>query len=188
DPVCDTDGLCNNVCALQVQLCYNQPSVGNCAPPSGLQQLKFKSHPATFTLGAPSNLLGDQCNDPVTAHLPVKVSKKGKKSTGVLKVTGFAKAVQGTKPLKDSDTYILKCLPRVGPCPTTTTTTTSPPPTVSTASTTSTTRPTISTTTTTSSATSTTLAPPELEVSPTSFDFGMVPAGTESAPQFFTST
>src|SRR5215813_13539288 len=59
DPACDTDGLCNNVCALQVQLCINQPGMGNCVPPSGLQQLKFKSHPATFTLSAPSSLLGE---------------------------------------------------------------------------------------------------------------------------------
>src|SRR5262249_22783058 len=113
----DTDGLCNNVCALHVQLCINQPEVGNCVPPSGLQRLKFKSHPATFTLSTPSSLLSHQCNDSVTAHLPVKLSKKGKKSVGVLKVTGFAKAVQGTTPLKDSDTYVLKCLPLVGPCP-----------------------------------------------------------------------
>src|SRR5262245_35882212 len=155
DPGCDTDGLCNNVCALQVQLCINQPGVGNCVAPSGLQKLKFKSHPATFTVNTPSSLLGHQCNDPVAVHLPVKVSKKGKKSAGVLEVTGFAKAVQGTKPLKDSDTYILKCLPRVGPCPTTTT---SPPPTtLTTVSTTSTTGPTISTTTTMSTTTSTSL-------------------------------
>src|SRR5262245_9609239 len=155
DPACDTDGLCNNVCALQVQLCINQPGVGNCVAPSGLQKLKFKSHPATFTVSTPSSLLGHQCNDPLTAHLPIKVSKKGKKSAGVLEVTGFAKAVQGTKPLKDSDTYILKCLPRVGPCPTTTT---SPPPTtLTTVSTTSTTGPTISTTTTMSTTTSTSL-------------------------------
>ena len=77
DPACDTDGMCNNVCALEVQLCINQPGVGNCVPPSGLQQLKFKSHPATFTLSAPSSLLGQQCTDPLTAHLPVKVSKQG---------------------------------------------------------------------------------------------------------------
>jgi hypothetical protein len=86
----------------------------------------------SYLLSAPSSLLGQQCNDPLTAHLPVKVSKKGKKSAGVLKVTGSAKAVQGTKPLKDTDTYILKCLPRVGPCPTTTTTTTTPTTTTST--------------------------------------------------------
>jgi hypothetical protein len=70
DPACDTDGLCNNVCALQVQLCINQPGVGNCVPPSGLQQLKFKSHPATFTLSAPSSLLGQQCNDPSPLTCP----------------------------------------------------------------------------------------------------------------------
>src|SRR5262249_39781926 len=57
EPACDKGGLCNNVCALHVQLCINQPEVGNCVPPSGLQRLKFKSHPATFTLSTPSSLL-----------------------------------------------------------------------------------------------------------------------------------
>jgi hypothetical protein len=41
----------------------------------------------------------------------VKLSKKGKKSTGVLKVTAKAKAPKGTKPQTDSDTYVMKCVP-----------------------------------------------------------------------------
>jgi hypothetical protein len=50
DPSCDKDGLCNNVCALRVHLCINSPRISGCAPPSQLQSLQFKSHPATFTL------------------------------------------------------------------------------------------------------------------------------------------
>jgi hypothetical protein len=48
-------------------------------------------------------------------NLPVKVSKKGKKSTGVFMVTATAKAPKPTKPPKDSDTYVLKCVPGCAP-------------------------------------------------------------------------
>jgi hypothetical protein len=48
-------------------------------------------------------------------NLPVKVSKKGKKSPGVFMVTATAKALKPTKPPKDSDTYVLKCVPGCTP-------------------------------------------------------------------------
>ena len=44
-------------------------------------------------------------------NLPVKLSKRGKKSTGVLKVTASAKAPKPTKPPTDKDTYVMKCVP-----------------------------------------------------------------------------
>jgi hypothetical protein len=115
DPTCDKDGTCNNVCALRVHLCINSPRISGCAPPSQLQSLQFKSHPATFTLNTPGRLTGRQCGARQDVNLPVKVSKKGKKSTGVFMVTATAKAPKGTKPPKDSDTYVLKCVPGCTP-------------------------------------------------------------------------
>jgi subtilisin family serine protease len=115
DPTCDKDGTCNNVCALRVHLCINSPRISGCAPPSQLQSLQFKSHPATFTLNTPGRLTGPQCGARQDVNLPVKVNKKGKKSTGVFMVTATAKAPKGTKPPKDSDTYVLKCLPGCTP-------------------------------------------------------------------------
>ncbi len=111
DPTCDMDGACNNVCDLKVRLCINSATMSPCTPPSQLTSLKFKSHPATFTLNTPAQLTGAQCGAVHDVLLPVKVSKKGKKSTGVLKVTASAKAPKGTKPPTDKDTYVMKCVP-----------------------------------------------------------------------------
>jgi hypothetical protein len=94
-----------------LHLCINSPRISGCAPPAQLQSLHFKSHPATFTLNTPGRLTGGQCGARQDVALPVKVNKKGKKSTGVLKVTATAKAPKGTKPQKDADTYVLKCVP-----------------------------------------------------------------------------
>src|SRR5262249_54918327 len=65
-----------------------------------------------------------------------------------VRLSANATAAQGTSPRRDRDTFVLKCLPRTTPCPTTSTTTT----------TTSTTT-TSTTTTTTSSTTTTTICP-----------------------------
>ena len=115
DPTCDTDGKCNNVCALQVRLCINTPNLPPCVPPSQLTKLKFKSHPVTSTLNTPAQLTGAQCAAFHDVNLPVKASKKGKKSTGVLKVKATATAPKGTKPKTDRDTYIMKCVPGCAP-------------------------------------------------------------------------
>jgi len=115
DPTCDTDSKCNNVCALKVRLCINSATVPGCTPPSQLATLTFKSHPATFTLNTPAQLAGAQCGAFRDLNLPVKVSKKGKKSTGVFKVTAIAKATKGTKPQTDKDTYVMKCVPGCAP-------------------------------------------------------------------------
>jgi hypothetical protein len=115
DPTCDMDGKCNNVCVLQARLCINSATLPPCTPPSQLTTLKFKSHPKSFALNTPAQLTGPQCSAFNTINLPVKVSKKGKKSTGVLKVTATAKAPKPTKPKSDSDTYIMKCVPGCAP-------------------------------------------------------------------------
>jgi hypothetical protein len=115
DPTCDMDGTCNNACALKVRLCINSANLPPCTPPSQLTKLKFKSHPATFTLNTPAQLTGAQCAAFQDVNLPVKVSKKGKKSTGVFEVTASAKAPKGTKPQSDSDTYVMKCVPCCAP-------------------------------------------------------------------------
>jgi parallel beta-helix repeat protein len=115
DPSCDTDGMCNNVCALKVRLCINSPTLPPCTPPSQLASLKFKSYPKSFTLNSPGLLTGAQCGAFNTVYLPVKVATGGKKSTGVLKLTATAKAPKGKKPQTDSDTYLLKCKPGCAP-------------------------------------------------------------------------
>jgi hypothetical protein len=103
------------VCVLQARLCINSATLPPCTPPSQLTTLKFKSHPKSFALNTPAQLTGPQCSAFNTINLPVKVSKKGKKSTGVLKVTATGKAPKPTKPKSDSDTYIMKCVPGCAP-------------------------------------------------------------------------
>src|SRR5262249_58358024 len=84
-------------------------------------------------LRPPTVLQGSVCSSPLTTGIAVKVRPNGKKAPGQLRASVLAKAGAGTRPRVDGDTYIIKCLPRVGPCPTTTTTTTTVPPTTTTA-------------------------------------------------------
>ena len=136
DPTCDSDGQCNNVCAMQAQLCINQSGILDCTPPTGgLKKLTFKSHPVSFVFQGPAALTSSACGSLLDLNVPVKVKPNGKKLPGKLSVNATAIGVKGTKPAKDGDTYIIKCLPRVGACPTTTTST------VTTTTTTSTTVP-----------------------------------------------
>jgi hypothetical protein len=92
-----------------VALLENHRSLNNLSSP------KLKSHPVTSTLNIPAQLTGAQCAAFHDVNLPVKVSKKGKKSTGVLKVNATATAPKGTKPKTDKDTYIMKCVPGCAP-------------------------------------------------------------------------
>src|SRR5262249_20086604 len=101
-------------CALKVRLCINS-AVPGCTPPSQLATLKFKSHPATFTLNTPAQLGGAQCGGVKDVNLPVKGSKNGKKSAGVFRGTATARVPKPTKPQTDKDTYAMKCLPGCAP-------------------------------------------------------------------------
>ena len=74
----------------------------------------------------------------------------------MVRLSANATAPNGTNPLRDRDTFVLECLPRTTPCPTTSTTTT----TTTTTTTPSTTTTVPTTTTTTSSTTTTTVVSP----------------------------
>jgi hypothetical protein len=115
DPTCDTDGACNNVCVFRVRLCIDSPGISGCRPPSQLKGLHFKGHRGFPTVNIPQLLVGAQCGPRQDVNVPVKVSKKGKKSVGMVMATATARAPKGTKPAKDSDTYVLKCLPGCRP-------------------------------------------------------------------------
>src|SRR5262245_2414295 len=113
DP-CDTDGMCDNTCTFRIAVCINQddPNLPACHPPTNLQKLHVNSK----LIGAvPSP--GSACGTFV--DVPVRSDKKRGQRLSV-----NATAPKGTKPRRDRDTFILKCLARTTPCPQTTTTTT----------------------------------------------------------------
>jgi hypothetical protein len=117
DP-CDTDGVCgNNACTLRVAVCIDQqdPNLPTCQPPTRLQKLHVNSKLAG---AVPSSLEGSACGSFV--DLTIRSDKK----RGMLRLPANATAPKGTKPRRDRDTFILKCLPRTTPCPTASTTTT----------------------------------------------------------------
>jgi hypothetical protein len=64
------------------------------------ERRRFKSHPATFTLNTPGRLTGPQCGARQDVNLPVKVNKKGKKSTGVFMVTSRAIGIEARSPTR----------------------------------------------------------------------------------------
>ena len=115
DP-CDTDGECGNgSCTLSIAVCINQtdPNLAACHPPTGLQKL-FVS-PRLPAAAVPGSLDGSACGSFVA--VPVTQNR-------MVRFNANATAAKGTSPLTDRDTYVLKCLPRTTPCPTTSTTTT----------------------------------------------------------------
>src|SRR5262245_5876728 len=154
DPTCDLDGQCNDECLFGLRICINQPGLGGCTPPSALTSVRTRFKPARVQLRPPTVLQGNVCSTALGSMVAVRVRPNGRKAPGQLRAKILARAVSGTRPRIDRDTDIIKCLPRVGPCPTTTTSTSSTmiPSTTTTAPTTSTTVP----TTTTTSATATT--------------------------------
>jgi hypothetical protein len=115
---CDTDGVCgNNTCTFRVAVCIDQqdPNVPTCHPPARLAKL----HVSSKLAGAmPSSFEGSACGTFV--DVPVRSDKK----RGMLRLSVNATAPKDTKPRRDRDTFILKCLARTTPCPPTTTTTT----------------------------------------------------------------
>jgi hypothetical protein len=120
DP-CDTDGECGNgSCTFSVAVCINQtdPNLPACQPPTGLQKLFV--NPPKLAGAVPGSLDGPACGSFVAIPLPLM---NGTQPAKVL-LSANATAAQGTSPRTDRDTYVLKCLPRTTPCPTTSTTTT----------------------------------------------------------------
>jgi hypothetical protein len=120
DP-CDTDGECGNgSCTFSVAVCINQtdPNLPACHPPTGLQKLFV--NPPKLAGAVPGSLDGPACGSFVAIPLPLM---NGTQPAKVL-LSANATAAKGTSPLTDRDTYVLKCLPRTTPCPTTSTTTT----------------------------------------------------------------
>jgi hypothetical protein len=118
---CDTDGMCgNNSCTFRVAVCINQqdPNLPTCHPPASLQKLHVNSKLAS---AEPSSFVGSACGTFVDVTVPSD-KKRG------MRLSANATAPKGSKPRRDRDTFILKCLARTTPCPpssaTTTTTTT----------------------------------------------------------------
>jgi hypothetical protein len=116
DP-CDADGVCgDNTCTFRVAVCINQqdPNLPACHPPASLQKL----HVSSKIVGAePSSFMGSACGTFVDVTVPSN-KKRGQR------LSVNATAPKGTKPRRDRDTFILKCLARTTPCASTTSTTT----------------------------------------------------------------
>jgi len=117
DP-CDTDGVCgNNACTLRVAVCIDQqdPNLTTCHAPTRLQKLHVNSKLAG---AVPSTKDGSACGSFV--DLTIRSDKK----RGMLRLSANATAPKDSKPRRDRDTFILKCIARTTPCPGSSTTTT----------------------------------------------------------------
>src|SRR5262247_2698450 len=120
DP-CDTDGECGNgSCTFSVAVCINQtgPNLPACHPPTGLRKLFV--NPANLAGAVPGSLDGPACGSFVAIPLPLNNGTQ----PAMVRLSANATAANGTSPRRDRDTYVLECLPRTTPCPTTSTTTT----------------------------------------------------------------
>src|SRR5262245_8154535 len=148
DPGCDLDGQCNDQCLFGLSICINQPGQAGCTPPSALARVRSRFKPARIQLRPPTELEGNVCSPMLPGGVAVKVRRNGKKAPGQGQARIVATAVAGTRPRVSGDTYIVRCVPREGPCPTTTTTTTTTIPSTTTTTPTATTAPTAATTST----------------------------------------
>ena len=126
DPNCDLDGLCNDQCEFGLRVCINQPGLADCTPPRALDRLTLRYTPPTVTVRPPAVLQGPVCGDVLDARVAViqrpnvactSAVCSGRKRPGRARVTASARAVRGTQPRFARNSYVLRCLPRVGPCP-----------------------------------------------------------------------
>src|SRR5262245_39987356 len=119
DPSCDLDGLCNDRCEFGLRVCINQPGLAGCTPPRALDRLRLRYTPPTVTVRPPAVLQGPVCGDAVDARVAViqrpnvactSAVCSGRKRPGRALVTAIARAVRGTRPRFDRDSYVLRCL------------------------------------------------------------------------------
>lgn len=105
---CDADGEVNDSCTFQPQVCINSPDFPPCTP---TDVTAFPKNTANLPLPAPSATQND-CAEPGSVVVPVKVKSNGKKKTGKLKVQLFADS--SGKPKRDKNKFALRCLPGTG--------------------------------------------------------------------------
>src|SRR5262249_31859947 len=110
----------NGSCTFSVAACINQtdPNLSACQPPTGLQKLFV--NPPKLAGAVPGSLDGPACGSFVAIPLPLNNGTQ----PAMVRLSANATAANGTSPRRDRDTYVLECLPRTTPCPTTSTTTT----------------------------------------------------------------
>ena len=122
---CDADATCgNDSCRLHVAVCVGQadPNLPACTPPASLRRLKVNSR---LVPAVPVTPAGSVCGAFIDLTVPVKVKKNGRKQPGMLALPANAIAERPSKPARDRDKFVLKCLPSPtceGLAPTTTTT------------------------------------------------------------------
>jgi hypothetical protein len=113
---CDSDGVCDDICFVQIGLCVNQadPSLPTCTPPPGLTRVKVRGGTA---LSVPADLGQPGCGPLVSQPVLINRNRKGeyraKKSQ--LRVRGLAVATKGTRPRKDKDKWTIQCVPNTNP-------------------------------------------------------------------------
>jgi pathogenesis-related protein 1 len=190
DATCDLDGQCNDECLFGLRICIDQPGQGGCTPPSALTSVRARFKPARIQLRPPTELQGNVCSTTLRSMVAVRVRPNGRKAPGEVRAKILARAVAGTRPRIDRDTHILKCLPRVGPCPTTTTSTSTTiiPSTATTAPTTSTTSTILTTSTTVPTTTTTSTIPTTSTTVPTTTTTSTIPTTSTTTTTTTTTT
>ena len=104
DADCDTDLRADGACTFQVRLCTNQPDVAGC------KRRKVVHMKVTgVTLDRPRlRTLQQRCGPIDTVIVPLGGSSQTKAGKKTIKVTARAK----NRPVPDTDTLVLRCLPR----------------------------------------------------------------------------
>jgi hypothetical protein len=109
DPACDADATADGTCTFDVSVCVLQsdPAVPTCAPPA---EVSFAVAPAGVEPPAVLNAPG--CGPASSIRVPA--GRRGRRFRHTLTMT----AVAPTKPAKDADKLILRCLPGTSTNPT----------------------------------------------------------------------
>jgi hypothetical protein len=104
DPACDTDGRADGMCTFQLRLCTNQPNVATCHRRK-IVRMQVKG----VTLDRPRlRTLQQRCGPLDTVVVPLGGSNQTKSGKKTIKVTAQAR----NRPVPDTDTLVLRCLPR----------------------------------------------------------------------------
>ena len=117
DPACDVDATPNGVCTSGVSICVFQSDVPGCTP-QPLTEVRLSAKAKRLGLQPPpSSATAPTCGPATLVTLALRQGKKGAKPSKALRLR--LTALASSKPKRDSDVLVLRCVPNrgAGQCP-----------------------------------------------------------------------
>ena len=111
DPACDVDATPNGVCTFGVSICVFQSDVPGCTP-QPLTEVRLSAKAKRLGLQPPPSSTAPTCGPAAIVPVRLRQGKKGAKPSKPL--TLRLTALASSKPKRDSDALVLRCVPNTG--------------------------------------------------------------------------